>query len=162
MADIHPIRLRGPWQYTVVDSYPVSAGRERVEEQSALADGKLNMPSDWGSTLGEAFRGRVRYTRRFGCPTALEPHESVYLVLEAVDARGELELNGVSLGSIAWATGPVRLEVTPLLRERNELTVMVELPCYESAAEERASRGPRLGQPGGLIGETRLEIQTGR
>ncbi len=74
----HNIRLRGPWQFEVLDCSARDASRSGVAK----------LPSDWGSELGTAFRGRVRYTRRFGRPDGLDPHERVCLVCEGADTRG--------------------------------------------------------------------------
>lgn len=155
MADVHPIRLRGPWHYKVWATQGSPAEGE-------LPSGKLQMPADWGSTLGQEFRGFVQYERNFGCPTALEPHESVWLVLDAIDAIGQVSLNGNFLGEVSFAAGPAKFEVTAHLQERNELVVDVGVPAYASVEEERLHRGDRTGQPGGVVGEVRLEIWSGK
>lgn len=163
VADFHPIRLRGPWQYQVLSQCHVSTGTPPLAKIGELPPpGKVQMPADWESHLGSDFRGCVRYVRNFGCPTALEPHETVFLVLEGVDALGRVELNGEQLGEITLAAGTAKFEITELLQERNELVVEVELPIYASAEAELLHRGDRSGQPGGLFGEVRLEIWNGR
>lgn len=86
----------------------------------------------------------------------------MWLVLEGVDALGRVELNGEQLGETTLAAGPARFDVTERLQERNELTVEVELPVYASVEAEMSVRGERIGQPGGLFGEVRLEIWNGK
>ena len=162
MADVHPIRLRGPWQFRVLARYEPLSGTAQLEYMGEVPPvGRVQMPADWESHLGHDFRGSVRYVRNFGCPTALEPHESVYLVLEGVDALGRVVLNGEQLGEISLADGPSRFEITGRLQERNELAVEVELPAYALPEEESQHRGDRIGQAGGLFGEVRLEIWNG-
>lgn len=153
MADIHPIRLRGPWQFHVLE---IMAG----DTGDVIKVGKLQMPSDWAETLGRNFRGRVRYVRNFNCPTALEPHEKVYVVFEQIDAHGEISLNGEHLGEAKLADCPIRYEITQLLIPHNELTVDVTL-AELAVHEEEEHRQGRAGEAGGLCGEVRLEIVSG-
>jgi beta-galactosidase/beta-glucuronidase len=110
------------------------------------------MPSDWSPIAGPDFRGRVLFTRRFGCPTGLLDDDRVELVVEAVDQLAWIELNGQMLGETRWGAGLWRLDITNQLQPANELRVTVELPA------DPRDRGERTGKPGGLIGEVRLEI----
>ena len=152
MALLHTIRLAGPWEYEPI---------ERAPSADLTADlpppGRVQLPADWGATLGADFRGRVRYRRGFGRPTGLSPSDRVWLVLERLDAWGEVTLNGDVLGRAGAAGEFARFEVTDRLAERNLLLVVVELPAW-NAALDRARRPDRHGQPGGLIGPVRLEI----
>jgi hypothetical protein len=157
MASIHTIRLAGPWQYEpLARSVRASAG---VSESTAdlPPPGRIDMPADWAATLGADFRGRVRFRRSFGRPTGLEPSDRVWLVLERIDARGVVSLNGSPLGETSIDSGPTRFDVTALLAVRNELVIEVELPDWP-ADEDLRRRGDRAGQVGGVIGEVRLEI----
>jgi len=156
MQTVHTIRLRGPWQYELIEdrSPPAESGAHDASRPPA---GRQKMPADWGETLGPDFRGRVRYRRRFGKPTGLAPYHRLILVVEAVDLRGRVFLGMNSLGEVQLAQEPARLDITGMLDERNELSIEIELPQL-SPAEEQQLRGDRAGQPGGLIGEVRLEI----
>jgi hypothetical protein len=118
------------------------------------------MPTDWGASLGANFRGRVLYQRNFNCPTALEPHESVYLVVEGVDCLATIELNQKFVGGLTLASGPGKFDITPRLLPRNDLRIEVALPLY-TEVEEFRTREARIGLPGGLFGEVRLEICSG-
>lgn len=114
------------------------------------------MPADWGKVLGPDFRGRVRFTRYFNCPTGLSQNQTVHLVAEQVDCHAELSINGQLLGSQDGTAGG-RYDVTPYLQSRNNLTIIVELPPANAA---RLPRPPgRTGLPGGIPGEVRLEIE---
>lgn len=158
MSELHVIRLRGPWEY---EPLARSVRREEGTVGETAIDlpppGRIQMPADWGGTLGAEFRGRVRYRRRFGRPTGLTPHERVWLVLEGVDAMGDVFFGGMRLGQVHAASGAARFDITALVQERNELVVEVELPLMD-AAQEAAVRPGRQNLPGGLFGEVRLEI----
>ncbi len=157
---MHVIRLRGPWEYEPLARVWIDARGERSESRESLpAAGRQHLPADWGLTLGADFRGRVRYTRRFGLPTNLEPREHVWLVVEGVDYSGRLELNDSQLGEVTGCIGPpAEFNVTALLGERNVLILEVELANYEPSATAPHRPG-REYLPGGPIGEVRLEIR---
>jgi hypothetical protein len=93
----HRIRLRGPWQ--------AGALTVRVPEQ-----------------LAELAPQAVTLTRHFGWPSPLAAHERVWLVFHALTMPCEAWLNDQPLGNIGH-----EIEVTSLLRERNELRV--DLPA---------------------------------
>lgn len=152
----HVIRLRGPWQCRALARTVLLAGGEtRAESGDLPAGGRCEMPSDWGGLLGIDFRGRVRYTRGFGMPTGIEPEQRIELVIEQVDAFGEVRLNGEPLGPVSLEV--TRFDVSTRLALRNELVVEVELP-RQSRESAPLPRQGREDLPGGLIGEVRLEI----
>jgi len=157
---MHIIRLRGPWEYKPLARVSIGEGDVRRESVESLPPGgRIQLPSDWGSTLGAAFRGRVRYERRFGLPTNLDPHERVWLVVEGVDYFGAVSLNATALGPIIGYNCPTEFDVTDILSPRNVVTLDVELPQYQSgaAAPDRPGREQLAGGP---IGEVRLEIRS--
>jgi hypothetical protein len=84
----------------------------------------------------------VRCVRRFGYPGRLDAFERVWITCAGVGDTAELTLNGRKLGRQA-GPGPFEFEVTPLLRPRNELVVLVDSPQAR----------------GGLWGEVALEIR---
>lgn len=151
MAQPHRIRLRGPWECR-----PLAWSEPDYDGRPLPTAGSLSMPSDWSPIAGPDFRGRVRFTRRFGCPTGILDGDRVELVVEAVDYEATIELNGQQLGNTRWGTGPWRCEITPWLQAANELRIVVDLPC--ETPDSPLDRGERTGQPGGLVGEVRLEI----
>jgi hypothetical protein len=157
---MHIIRLRGPWEYKPLAHVSIGEGDIRRESVESLPPGgRIQLPADWGATLGATFRGRVRYERRFGLPTNLDRHERVWLVVEGVDYFGAVSLNVTPLGSIIGYNCPTEFEVTEILSPRNVLTLDVELPQYESDAAT-PDRPGRKHLPGGPIGEVRLEIRS--
>jgi beta-galactosidase/beta-glucuronidase len=116
------------------------------------------MPADWGEALGSEFRGRVEYRRRFGCPTGIGEGQRVWLVCDGADAWAALSLNGQPLGDVEGPATPSEFDVTVRLQERNEIAATVECP-RRTADGQYVERGERASLPGGLIGETRLEIR---
>jgi len=145
----HVIRLRGPWDFDLLDCTATDKG-----DPSALAKtGRVTVPTNWANDLGAGFLGRVRYRRRFNRPTGLEPHLRVWLVVEGVDAHGSCRLNGHELGPIDGYALPAVYDVTVELQVSNELEIVVE----RNPEETRPGRDRLAGGP---IGEVRLEIRT--
>jgi beta-galactosidase/beta-glucuronidase len=161
MAEPHVIRLRGPWQYEPLERFqPLNLkkrGRESFSEMTPVPfsvataslppGGKTDVPSDWASTLGSDFRGRVRYTRPFNCPTNLDPGERVWLVCEGVAGSAELTLNGQPILTLAAPNLSGSCDITDRLAPHNTLVV-----------EVTARPGDNVG---GITGEVRLEIRRG-
>jgi hypothetical protein len=114
------------------------------------------MPADWSDPFGENFRGRVRYHRVFQTPTGLENGERVYLVVEPPRTHGEVRLFEQTLGIVEIDGPPARFEITSLLDyDHNRLEIIVEHPpLNDGRLSAELSQ-----QPGGLIGEVRLEIE---
>ena len=154
----HVIHLRGPWEYKPLARVIVAADGARQESAADLPPaGRVQLPADWGLTLGADFRGRVRYLRRFGLPTNLESSDRVSLVIEGVDYFGSATLNGTRLGELLGYSAAAQFDVGRLLAPRNLLTLDVELPAYAVGADAPQRPG-RESLPGGPIGEVRLEI----
>lgn len=152
----HTIRLRGPWQFSVLSR----AVQQPVDRRDAFdsSRGRVNLPSDWGNTLGADFRGCVRYSRNFNRPTGLDPHERVWCVIEGIDPAGSVTLNGQALGCVAGYAMSASFDITLLIQDHNELTLDVEMP---DSFQRATPRPGREHLPGGAIGEVRLEIRTG-
>ncbi len=68
---------------------------------------------------------RVRHARRFGWPTARDPHERVWLVCAAVPERVAVEVNGVAFASVRTVAGEFAADITHALNARNELVIEV-------------------------------------
>jgi hypothetical protein len=102
--------------------------------------------------------GLVRLRRRFGYPGRIDAHERVWLVFESTAAPIELAVNETSLGTAA--AGHIEIDVTPLLKARNELTAEVAglepgaSPWDECLLEVRCTaylRGVALARKGDQI-----------
>ncbi len=111
---------------------------QEVAEQLP-AGGRTQVPGDGRELLGDDFVGRARFTRRFNLPTNLDAHERVHLVIESLDARAAVRLNGEPLQATPDALTSRRHDVTALLKLHNALEI--ETPY-----------------PGAPIGEVSLEI----
>lgn len=152
----HTIRLRGPWQYEALARTVLQKDGSTIAEPGELPPpGTIQMPADWSDTLGEDFRGRVRYTRRFGRPSGLEAEDRVSLVLSGIRGRATVCLGAQLLGELAWEQQTAAFEVTSLLLARNELIVEVELP---RVADTQDTPESPAAQSGGLFGEVYLQI----
>ena len=142
----HVIRLRGPWEIEPLARFVEAGAGEHGEVTGDLpAGGKTLVPGDWAELLGADFLGRARYTRRFNCPTNLDPHERVWLVFDGVNEEAQVTLNGQPLGQFTAGQCPHPFEITRLLVPHNVLVVEV---CRRTASDHC----------GGLVGEVRLEI----
>jgi hypothetical protein len=100
------------------------------------------MPCHWPDGGLSDFRGRARFRRRFGYPGRIDAHERVWLTVGVATGRLRVALNGTLLGE--QDGGGCEFDVTPLLRERNELSIEVEAgeaggPCGETALEVRCT-----------------------
>jgi hypothetical protein len=140
------IALRGPWEFEPVAT--TDPGSEMMTEGKAASfpSGRARFPAGWTELFGE-FRGKMRFRRRFHRPTNLDPHERVWLVLEAVGGTGRIEINGCSLGTVAHSTVPQRFDVTDFLIGNDDLVI------------ELAWHGSTTGsEPGGLYAPVILEI----
>ncbi len=129
----HRIRLRGPWE---CEPLARAAGDPRPVPPPC----RMAMPCRWGAGGLAEFSGRVRFLRRFGYPGRIDAHERVWLTIGPASDRVAVTLNGVYLGE--QDGGGCEFDVTALLRDRNELAVVVE-----------------GGADGGLWGEVALEVR---
>jgi hypothetical protein len=116
MIETHPIRLRGPWECGINNGEP-----RRVQMPAALAEVI--------STHGE---GHLICRRRFGCPTCLDPHERVWLVIEGSLLSGEAQLNGEPLGRLRSGRDSMAIDITTRLCERNEIALDFDVSAFQS------------------------------
>ncbi len=84
----HVIRLRGPWQYRLID-----------REQQMLKTGTLKVPDECQAWLQEIMQGYpsacwAKLERRFGRPTGIRPRDSIHLRIEAIPSCDEIIFNG--------------------------------------------------------------------
>lgn len=178
---MHVIRLRGPWDCQPLARVTLLAGGGlRVERADLPPGATLVMPADWSAVLGSDFRGLVRLIRRFATPTGIDGSTRVWLAIDNVDWQARVSLNNRDLGHIQLAGTtpslplalspslpllsspalpcPARFDITELLSSRNELIVEVLLPEV-AAGVPPLPRAGRAGEPGGVIGLVRLEIE---
>jgi hypothetical protein len=140
----HRIRLRGPWECEPLARIVTDdQGRIAMRTDNLPPPRRMTMPCRWSEGGLRNFAGRVRYRRRFGCPSRLDDYERVWLTFTGADSIAGVSLNGHFLGRHEGADQPFEFEVTNLLGDRNELIVEVESPS----------------ENGGLWGEVALEIR---
>jgi len=104
------------------------------------------MPCTWQQALG-TFRGAIRFTRAFHCPTNLDHGERVFLVFSAVGGEGEVRLDGHPFGRLTTRDTPQAFDITDRLRPDMLLTIDLEFVT------------PGETPPGGLWGPVALEIR---
>ena len=159
MNQPHIIRLRGPWQRTVVSgSLPVLAENETPEPAAtSKQSARVQMPSDWRDDLGVDFIGVVCYTRMFNRPTSIDASTDIRLRLHRfVGKRTEIRLNGETLADVRWPEDSVEIDVAGKLQPRNCLEVEIDSLLEKDVAPEPNSPPPPAA---GLVGEVHLEIR---
>ena len=167
MQDVHAIRLRGPWRLEPTGRFlPADVGLSRLVAEDLPEAQTAKMPADWSAVCGAEYCGQVRYTRRFHKPQGLEDREAVWLVVEPARSHAEVWLNGQRLGELSCADSRLRVDVTKLLVDFNELVIVVTHPAMDNPVDNpcrvdklnRAVHSALASEPGGLVGEVRLEI----
>ncbi len=141
--DTHTIRLRGPWEGELV---------------AADADGhvvetvRVHMPAAVSSIVRGGFAGTLRLRRRFGCPTCLDPHEAVFLVIAGCRLSGPVSLNGEPLGQIdPEPAATTEFDITKCLQDRNELVLELAVAADQTGGDDTATAM--------LFDDVRLEIR---
>jgi hypothetical protein len=137
MIETHTIRLRGPWKCDI---------GERLT--------RVHMPAQRQAVVGDEYRGPLICHRKFGCPTCLDPHERVWLVIELPAQSGEAMLNGERLGPFQRKPEPIQFDITQRLKERNELILAFDFARSHSDAVSAHTAPDAL-----LFKEVRLEIR---
>lgn len=164
----HSIRLRGPWEFEPVVRYvPLPSGQLQALTLDLPPCGTSHLPADWGEALGADFLGKVRFTRTFHRPTGLVARSRVWLVIEEVDWQAVVTINGRMCGELIFSAAiappdcqrcPARLDITSDLLAQNRLEIVVASPVLDNTGLP-LGRPRRQGQPGGLIGLVRIEIE---
>jgi hypothetical protein len=131
----HRIRLRGPWECQPLERRPAS--------EPLPTPLRMTLPCRWADGGLPGFAGWVRFRRRFGYPGQIDSHERVWLTFDALAGPIAIVLNDTPLGQHQEPAQRLELDVTALLRPRNELVVDVEGDAHT----------------GGLTGEVALEIR---
>lgn len=157
----HTIRLRGPWQLQPLACTVLLANGTTEREPGLLPSAcTVQVPADWSAALGADFRGQALYSRRFGCPTGLQPDDQVSLLVEKIDALAQVTINSKSLGAIRITDGACQWPIKHLLQPRNLLEITVEHPRL-TATSAPLPRPGREETAGGLVGEVKLVIVPG-
>jgi len=114
----------------------------------------IHLGTAWEPPARAEADGRVIWTRRFGRPGGLEPGDRVLLVVTQPSVAVELVINAVRLPPLSAGVGRWAQDITPLLRDRNELLVTVSSSAGSDTPNDRRERGPLPS----IIGTVALEI----
>ncbi len=113
---------------------------------------RVHMPAAVSSIVPRGFDGILRSRRRFGCPTCLDPHEAVFLVIDGCRLSGSVSLNGEPLGQIEHGRATAaEFDITHRLKDRNELVLELAVAAGQTGGE---TRDPAL-----IFSDVRLEIR---
>jgi hypothetical protein len=125
--DTHTIRLRGPWECELDTQDADSKAAKSV---------RVHMPAAISNVVPRGFAGLVHCRRRFGCPTCLDPHEAVLLVVDGCRLSGSVSLNGDRLGKIdGKQADATEFEITQRLKDRNELALELAVPAGHTGGD---------------------------
>jgi beta-mannosidase len=113
------INLNGTWQFCPVESgAPAPPG---------AVWGEMPVPSNWHLDGLPNYAGDVLFRRRFQLDQP-PGDRGALLRFHGVDYSAEVWLNGTRVGSHVGYFAPFEFEVTDLLRDENELEVLVSAP----------------------------------
>ncbi len=123
---------------------------------------EIHLGAAWEPPAPAAADGRRVWTRRFGRPAGLEPGDRVLLVVTGPAVAAEIAVNAVRLPPLLAGTHRWAEDITPLLRDRNELSFDVTAAVDVTAAstiEHVPARSPHgRGPLPSAIGIVALEI----
>ena len=114
----------------------------------------IHLGAAWEPPVAVEPDGRRRWTRRFGRPGGLERGDLVLLVVTLPTVTADVVVNGVRLPQLSAGTDRWAQDITPLLRDRNDLFLTVATDAGVEASPGRRGRG-LLPSPIGIVG---LEI----
>lgn len=103
---------------------------------------------------------RIRLTRRFGRPSGLGPDDRVLLVATSATTAADVSLNGAPLPPIT-AGGRWEQDVSGLLRDRNELSVLVPADLFAAAPFTAAGFAGAATSAGGGADATAASADAG-
>lgn len=77
--------------------------------------------------------GKACFRRRFHKPTNLDPEEKVYIVCSQLRGRARINVNETVLGTCDGYQEMIDFEITPLLKDANELAIEIEYSIEEAS-----------------------------
>ena len=91
----------------------------------------VNLPHTWNAIDGQNggnnyFRGTCKYQKTFKCPEFRKDDEIVYIEFAGVNSSAKVSLNGHIITSHDGGYSTFRHEITPYLKENNNLIVSVD------------------------------------
>ena len=118
----------------------------------------IHLGTAWEPPSPAAADGCVVWTRRFGLPGGLGADDRVLLVVEQPAVAAEVSVNGVRQPPLSPHAGRWAQDVTPLLRVRNELLVVVPASAGDGEADARRDGRNGRGPLPSVVGTVTLEI----
>lgn len=100
----------------------------------------INLGTAWEPPTPVQATGCMLWTRRFGRPAGLGPGDRVLLVVSRPTVAAEMVVNAVRLPPLSAGAARWGQDITPLLRDRNELLVTMAATAVGSSAEELTGR----------------------
>lgn len=116
----------------------------------------IHLGAAWEAPGPYAVGGTI-WRRRFGRPTGVEPADRLLLVVADRGVESRIRLNGVWLPPLPAGAGRWEEDVTPLLRDRNELELVMAAPSPAGS-----TAGPHRWQLPAEVGRLTLEIMSAR
>ena len=133
--------LDGVWNYTV-DAYNSALRAHWIERQNSKGpkdfsfegNGEIKVPSCINSIKGlEYFEGSIIYTRKLKLDDKMKGHKRYFIHAEGILARAFLFFNGEYLGYHEGGSTPFTVEITKLLKDENEIAIIVNTERYNEA-----------------------------
>jgi hypothetical protein len=121
----------------------------------------IHLGTAWEPPTPTAADGSVLWSRHFGRPGGLEPDDRVLLVFMQPAVAAEVVVNAVSLPPLPVNAGRWAQDITPLLRDRNELliTAAASISMDGGMADGGTAHGQRTrGLLPSVFGRVALEI----
>jgi len=119
------------------DHAPPDSSSRRARQRHAIHLGAAWEPPVPGPD------GCVRWMRRFGRPAGLGPGDVVRLVVDRPGVAASIAVNGVPLPPVVRGVERWEAEITPLLRDRNDIELLAALPSSAAGRSPMAAgRGP--------------------
>lgn len=117
----------------------------------------VSLPHTWNGVDGQDGgndyqRGTGRYRKQFGRPEYLPGAERVYLEFRGVNASAEVRLNGAAVCRHDGGYSTFRADITELLKDENDLEVVVDNSVNQSVYPQKAD----FTFYGGIYREVRL------
>lgn len=120
----------------------------------------IGLGAAWEPPASAEADGRLLWKRRFGRPRGLEPADLVLLVFMLPAVATEVVLNGAPLPALPPGAGRWSHDITPLLRERNELCLVVAASAGGGMPQGQGQRPRGRCQLPAVVGVVALEIVT--